>query len=109
MVDIDPIFKVSGGPGIKGTVGHMKRLKKWFYYGLNRYYKISNIRISSVGQKFPKDCKTHLSNLICCIDFEHQPLKVNFDSTTVMVPGIEDNNYVNFDHVPVWYKPVGNN
>ena len=25
-----------------------------------------------------------------------------------MVPGIEDDNYVNFDHVPVWYEPVGN-
>ena len=102
VMDIDPVFKVSGGPGIKWMVGQMKRLKEWFYYGFNRYYNLSNRRISSVGQKLPKDWKTHLSNLICCIDFEHQPLKVNFDSTTVMVPGIEDNNYVNFDHVPVW-------
>ena len=26
----------------------------------------------------------------------------------VMVPGIEDDNGEKFDHVPVWYEPVGN-
>ena len=69
VMDIDPIFKVSGGPGVKGTVGHMKQLKKWFYYGFNRHYNLSNRKISSVGQKLPKDWEAHLSNLM-----HHQPL-----------------------------------
>ena len=54
VMDIDPVFKVRGGPGIKGMVGHMKLLKKWFYYGFNRHYNLSNRKISSVGQNFPK-------------------------------------------------------
>ena len=108
-MDIYPILKVSGGPGIKGTVEHTKRLKKWFYYGFNRHYNISNRHISTVSQNLPKDWETYLSNLICRIAFGHQPHEVDFDGTTVMVPGIEDDNYVNFDHVPVWYEPVGNN
>ena len=29
VIDINLVLKVSGGPGIKGTVGHMKRMKKW--------------------------------------------------------------------------------
>ena len=69
VLDIDPVFKFSGVPGIKGKVGHIKRLKKWFYYGFNRHYILSNINISSAGHKFPKDWETRLSNLICRIDF----------------------------------------
>ena len=47
--------------------------------------------------------------LFVVFSFGHQPHEVDFVGTTVMVPGIEDDNYVNFDHVPVWYEPVGNN
>ena len=54
VMDIDPVFKVSDGTGTKGTVGHIKRMNKWFYYGFNRYYNLSNRNISSVGQKFLK-------------------------------------------------------
>ena len=108
VMDIYPVFKVSGGPGIKGTVGHMKRLKKWFYYGFNRRNNLSNRKISSVIQKFPKDWNTPLSSLIFDISFELQRHEVDFDGTTVMVPGIEDYNCVNFDHVHFWYVHVGN-
>ena len=38
--------------------------------------------------------------------FKQQPHEVYFNCMMVMVPGIEDDNDVNLDNVPVWSKKM---
>ena len=40
--------------------------------------------------------------------FKQQPHEVYLNCIMVMVPGIEDDNDVNLDNVPVWYEPISN-
>ena len=92
--------------------GHLVRLMKWFYYGFKRRYYLSNRKIASIGQKLPKTWKEDLVNLQGRIAAEQFPHTINIgDEETphmMAVPGIDDDNFVNFDHVPVWEDMVGN-
>ena len=63
VLDIDPTFKVSGAPSSKGLVGHLVRLRKWFYFGFKRYYKLFNRKLSSAVKKLPINWEKHLENL----------------------------------------------
>eukprot|EP00957_Ditylum_brightwellii_P105311 8028453-Ditylum_brightwellii.AAC.1 len=41
----------------------MKRLKKWFYYGVVKRNKLSVCKIAIVGQKLPVDCKEKMVDM----------------------------------------------
>ena len=38
VLDLDPMFKVSGGTGGKGTIEHLQRQKQCFYFGFKQCY-----------------------------------------------------------------------
>ena len=63
VLDIDPTFKVSGGPGGKVSAGHLVRLQKWFCFGFKRCYNLSNRKLCSVGQKLPINWDNHFEDL----------------------------------------------
>ena len=112
VLDIDPMFKVSGGPGGKGSAGHWYRLQTWFYFGFNRRYNLSNRKLASIGQKLPVDWEEHLRRLQERVARQQFPHTMNIGTEEnpqmVAVPGIEDDHWINFDHVPVWIEGVGN-
>lgn len=106
-LEIDPTFKVSGGDGGKGSVGHLKRLKQWFYFGFKRRKRLSNRKIASIGQKLPRNWERHLENLQKRIAAAQLPQTIELKSgECANVPGIDDEDFYNFDHVPVWQEPV---
>jgi len=83
VLDIDPMFKVSVGPGGKGTSGHWYRLQIWFYFGFKRRYSLSNRKLASVGQKLPLIWEEHLQRLQERITRQQFPHAINI--------GTEDN------------------
>ena len=65
VLELDPNFL-----GGVGSVNHMAKLKKWFYYGLKRREKFSMRKIVSVGQKLPPNWKEklkHMHGRICMV------------------------------------------
>ena len=106
-LDIDPKFKVTGCGGGKGSVGHLNRLKKWFYFGFNKRKRLSNRKIASIGQKLPRNWEKHLADLQKRIAAAQFPQTIKLKSGDYAnVPGIDDGDFYNFDHVPVWQEPV---
>lgn len=88
-LDIDKRFL-----GGVGSPNHFSKLKQWFYHGLNKRFSLSIRKISSVGQKLPRDWETKLQQIID---------RVKRDQSLVT-----DDFYVNTDQVPVWIESVGN-
>ena len=109
VLDIDPTFKVSDVPGGKGSAGHLVRLRNWFYFCFKRFYKLSNGKLSSVGQKLPINWGKHLGDLQKLVAYEQVPHMQDMrDGKMEQVPLIDDKDWYNFYHIPIWYKPVGN-
>eukprot|EP00956_Cyclotella_meneghiniana_P036000 scaffold120055_cov77-Cyclotella_meneghiniana.AAC.2 len=115
VLELDPNFQVSGGEGGRGSAGHMDRLKTWFYYGFKKRHRLSNRKIASIGigQKLPDRWQEKLrtqQQRVAAAQFP-QTVKLGNDddddeTETVNVPGIDDTDWYNFDHVPVWQEPV---
>jgi len=85
----------------------------WFYYGFKRRYYLSNRKLSSVGQKLPLRWKIDLENLqkrLAYLQVPHYESHTFTDGDFMQefVPGIEDGDVWNFDHVPIWRECVGN-
>ena len=113
VLGIDPSFKVIGGVGGKGSIEHLQRLKQWFYFGLKRLRYLSNHKLSSVGQKLPLRWELDIKNLqkiIAACQFPHRKTIIDKDEDEVaeLVPGVDEADTYNFDHVTVWRISVGN-
>lgn len=107
-LEIDPLFKVSGGQGGKGSAEHLSRLKQWFYFRFNKKYRLSNRKIASVGQKLPRGWQRLLEKQIKRIAAAQLPQRITLKNGEIAnVPGIDDDVFFNFDHVPVWQETVG--
>lgn len=107
VLEIDPNFKVNGGIGGKGSEGHLHRLKNWFYFGFKRQFNLSNRKIASIGQKLPNNWEVDLRNLQQHVVVAQFPQTIElWSGESVNVPGTYDDDWYNFDHVPVWQKPV---
>ena len=94
-------------PGLQRT-----RLQTWFYFGFNRRYNLSNRKLASIGQKLPVDWEEHLRRLQERVARQQFPHTMNIGTEEnpqmVAVPGLDDDHWINFDHVPVWIEGVGN-
>ena len=115
VLELDPDFQVSGGEGGRGSAGHMDRLKTWFYYGFKSRYRLSNRKIASIGQKLPDRWQEKLRTQQSRVAAARFPQTVELgndddddetETEKVNVPGIDDADWYNFDHVPVWQEPV---
>jgi len=91
-------------PGFLGGVGsqgHFSKLKNWFYYGWKKRFKLSTRKISSCGQKLPRDWQLKVANIIARISkgqMPHQRMDGSF------CPGADDDHVINSDQVPVWIE-----
>ena len=91
-------------PGFLGGVGsqgHFSKLKNWFYYGWKKRFKLSTRKISSCGQKLPRDWQAKVANIIARISkgqMPHQRMDGSF------CPGADDDHVINSDQVPVWIE-----
>ena len=77
VIDINQISKVDNGTGGKGTIEHLRRLMKWFYFGFKRQYYVSNRKLSSVGQNLPNQWEMNLCDLQRRIAAEQFPHQIN--------------------------------
>jgi hypothetical protein len=100
-LEIDPLFM----GGIESP-DLMKRLRKWFYYGFVKRHKLSVRKIASVGQKLPADWKEKMVDMRGRV--KHRQLPTQQTDGSIVLKGVSDAYYFNTDHVPVWYKSVGN-
>ena len=107
VLEIDPDFLVSGGQGGRGSTGHLDRLKTWFYHGFKKRFNLSNRKIASIGQKLPDKWREKLRTQQQRVAAAQFPQEVDLgNGEKVNVPGIDDKDWYNFDHVPVWQEPV---
>jgi hypothetical protein len=100
-LEIDPLFM---GGVESGDL--MSKLKKWFYYGFVRRFNLSFRKISSVGQKLPKNWPDKMVDMRGRV--KHRQLPTEQPDGSIVLKGVHDANYFNTDHVPVWYESVGN-
>jgi len=87
--------------GGMGSRGHFSKLKNWFCYGWKKRYKLSKRKISSCGQKLPRDWEVNVANITARIfhrQMPHQRMDRSFK------PEADDNHVINSDQVPVWIE-----
>ena len=78
-----------------------RRMKKWFYMGFNKRCKLSKRRISSTGQKLPKDWETKVLSIIRRVTKSQTPQQRGDGSWR---GGVPDAMMGNTDQVPVYME-----
>jgi hypothetical protein len=80
----------------------LTKMKKWFYYGFIKKHDLSVRKISSVGQKLPRNWEDQMVNMRDRVRHRQGPKKQ--PDGKVLITGVSDAYYWNTDHVPVWGK-----
>ena len=80
-------------------------LKNWFYGGFKKRMKLSKRRVSSTGQKLPKDWRAKQSLAIRRVAGAQTPVPRPEGS---FASGVSDDKMGNTDQVPVYIEDHGN-
>jgi hypothetical protein len=82
-----------------------ERMKKWFYGGFKKRLYLSKRRISSTGQKLPKDWEIKGAEIIARVGGAMMPIQRPDGS---FIPGVNEDNMSNFDHSPFYIEDHSN-
>ena len=99
-MQLDPTFM-----GGLRSHNHFKKLMAWFYLGFKKRHKLSRRKISSCGQKLPKDWKKKSHNIVRRIAHRQMP-RQRADGS--FQQGAADDFVGNSDHVPFWIESHSN-
>ena len=87
--------------GGKTSMKCFRRMKRWFYGGFKKRCKLSKRRISSTGQKLPKNWETMVQSIIRRVTKSQTPQQ-RLDGT--WRGGVSDTMMENTDQVPVYME-----
>ena len=77
------------------------RLKKWFYGGFKKRCRLSKRRVSSTGQKLPKDWRAKKASIMNRVAGAQMPTQRANGSFR---PGVEDDKMGNTDQMPLYIE-----
>ena len=87
------------------TQNRFRRLKTWFYGGFVKRWKLSKRRVSSKGQKLPKNWEVKAQEIISRVAGAQMPTPRPDHS---FAPGVKDDDMGNMDHSPFYIEDHGN-
>ena len=88
-----------------GSDGFFDRMKNWYYHGFKHRKKLSIRKISSIGQKLPKDWQSKHRCIISRVASSQMPKQLCDGSFR---PPVNDDDCANSDHVPMYIEMHGN-
>ena len=91
--------------GANNNKGLFERLKSWFYGGFKLRKKLSKRRISSTGQKCPKDWEEKVERINKRVANSQMPSQRPDGSFR---PGVTDDRMANTDQVPTYIEDHSN-